>query len=119
MKRMTAVIYCRVSTPRQTQGDGMRRQEETCRDWCRNNEHFITAIFREIGSAYRPYPGVADLPMREAAVSFANATSSVLVVEDLDRFSRDMQIPQCRWVSCLSQQSRLAAFFGLRQLQAA
>lgn len=97
----------------------MRRQEETCRDWCRNNEHFITAIFREIGSAYRPYPGVANLPMREAAVSFANATSSVLVVEDLDRFSRDMQTPQCRWVSCLSEQSNLAAFFGLRLKKAA
>lgn len=52
MKKV-ADIYVRVSTSKQAQGDGLRRQEEVCRQWCKDNNIEVRNVIVDICSAFR------------------------------------------------------------------
>lgn len=87
-----AAIYCRVSTPQQLDGDGIRRQRSNCETWCRDNGLFPVVSFVEAGTDFRHKD---KLPARQAAVAFCKEHNCLLVVEALDRLTRQFFVAEC------------------------
>lgn len=87
-----AAIYCRVSTPKQLDGDGVRRQRAGCEKWCADNGLFPVVSFVEVGSDFRHKD---KLPARQAAVAFCKEHDCLLVVEALDRLTRQFFVAEC------------------------
>ncbi len=92
-----AYSYLRFSSPQQAAGDSVRRQVEKTSEWCRRNnvELDSSASLRDEGvSAYRgkhrENPDTHALAAFVAAVRSGRVpTGSYLVVESLDRLSRE------------------------------
>lgn len=87
-----AYSYIRMSTERQIEGDGLRRQLELSRQWAKDNNVALDERLRDIGiSAYK------GKNRKEGALgrflSMINdgrvRRGSLLIVESLDRISRD------------------------------
>lgn len=87
-----AAIYCRVSTPQQLDGDGVRRQRFRCEKWCKDNGLFPVVSFVEAGTDFRHKD---KLPARQAAVAFCREHNCLLVVEALDRLTRQFFVAEC------------------------
>jgi DNA invertase Pin-like site-specific DNA recombinase len=109
MRKKIADIYVRVSTRKQKNGDGFRRQEELCRKWCEDHglkvRHVITDVCsafhsenlnRNLGAACdrwrKHYWNKKGEPLTEYECDegvVAEKAPDFLVVEDVDRLSRD------------------------------
>ena len=87
-----AAIYCRVSTPQQLGGDGIRRQRAGCEKWCTDNGLFPVVSFIEAGTDFRHKDKLAA---RQAAVAFCKEHNCLLVVEALDRLTRQFFVAEC------------------------
>ena len=87
-----AAIYCRVSTTKQLDGSGIRRQRAECEKWCTNNGLFPVVSFIEAGTDFRHKD---KLPARQAAVAFCKEHDCLLVVEALDRLTRQFFVAEC------------------------
>jgi DNA invertase Pin-like site-specific DNA recombinase len=87
-----AAIYCRVSTTRQLDGDGIRRQRAGCEKWCTDNGLFPVVSFIEAGTDFRHKD---KLPARQAAVAFCREHDCLLVVEAMDRLTRQFFVAEC------------------------
>jgi len=93
-KRPKAYSYVRMSTEGQLQGDSLRRQVERSRDYAAQQDLDLdeTAAFHDIGvSAFRGENLRRGALRRflEAVQEKKIARGSYLLVESLDRFSRD------------------------------
>src|SRR5262245_6006274 len=88
-----AYRYIRISSKRQERGDGIRRQEEYAPQLCAAKGWLLddALVLRDIGSAFRG--GNADVGMLaqflEAVKGGLVSRGSVLIIESLDRLSRD------------------------------
>ncbi|MDZ7600380.1 MAG: recombinase family protein [Hoeflea sp.] len=90
----TAYSYLRFSTPEQMGGDSIRRQSTAARDWClENNVHLDTTLsFNDFGRS-----GFTGANFDEGALGLFFSlvkdgtirSGSFLVLESLDRFSRE------------------------------
>lgn len=76
------VIYCRVSTERQTTQSGLERQLKTCMEYAQAKNYSVVAVFSEVWS------GADDLYARAQAERMAKARGCKIVCEDYDRWSR-------------------------------
>jgi DNA invertase Pin-like site-specific DNA recombinase len=96
-KRIKAYSYLRFSTPEQAQGHSFERQFQAAKDYAkRNNLDLQDVSFRDLGvSAYRGSNAVEGaLGQFIAAVDDGSIPrGSCLLVENLDRLSRDRIMP--------------------------
>jgi DNA invertase Pin-like site-specific DNA recombinase len=104
-----AISYVRFSTPEQLKGDSLRRQVEATAQWCKRNGATLdeSLTLRDLGvSGYR---GKHRLDDRHALAQFLKAVSqgrvakgSYLVIENLDRLSREDERTALRlWLDIL------------------
>lgn len=87
----SAVSYIRFSSPEQAKGDSFRRQSEAAAAWARNNGYEIKQSLKDLGiSAYRGRNEQAGefADFLAAAEAGDLPQDSVLIVENLDRVSR-------------------------------
>ena len=92
-----AYSYMRFSSPKQSDGDSIRRQVAATADWCRRNGTVLDeqTTFQDLGkSAYRG--AHRKNPARNALAAFLKlveegkiARGSYLVIENLDRLTRE------------------------------
>lgn len=88
---MRAIAYVRWSSKDQSQGDSERRQISLAQDMCKNNGWTLVETVIERGkSAYRGRNRAADgeLGKLEARAETGELSGMVLIVEDVDRLSR-------------------------------
>ena len=93
--RGDAILYCRVSTSGQVSGHGLQRQFEGGYKWAKENGYNLISVFSEYGSDFH---GKNRLKAREQAQYMATSRDIPLLIEDLDRWSRDMILPQCKLI---------------------
>lgn len=85
------VIYCRVSSKKQlTEGDGLKSQELRCRQFAQMKNYEVLAVFAEQGIS----GGSSDRPaMQEMLVFLERQVGDIaVVVDDIKRFARDVEI---------------------------
>ncbi|WP_432444769.1 recombinase family protein [Rhizobium leguminosarum] len=87
-----AIIYCRVSSPRQkTEGHGLESQEHRCRQFADQNDLEVVAVFPDDisgGGDFMKRPGIVAL------LSYLDAQPGkryVIIFDDLKRFARDTE----------------------------
>src|SRR5262245_17290487 len=96
-----AYSYLRFSSPQQAAGDSIRRQTQATRDWCDRNKVPLdeSLTLRDEGVSafrgkHRENPDVHGLATFLAAVKTGRVPrGSFLVVENLDRLSRESIVP--------------------------
>jgi DNA invertase Pin-like site-specific DNA recombinase len=88
---MKAYSYIRFSTPEQLKGDSLRRQLELSEKYCKNNDLELIEDFRDEGvSAFKSKNIESKLGLFiEAVESERIEKGSFLLIESLDRLSRD------------------------------
>jgi hypothetical protein len=99
--------YIRFSDPQQARGDSLRRQTEATEAWCkRNNATLDTSLtLRDLGkSAFRG----SHRDDKAALGAFLRAVNqgkvpkgSFLVLENLDRLSREQEVPACHLLTSI------------------
>lgn len=89
--REKAVIYCRVSDPKQRiQGHGLESQEIRCVDYAQRAGYEILRVFKDDTTG-----GIADRPRFIEMLAFIKAHKRekfVVIVDDLNRMSRSVQV---------------------------
>lgn len=91
-QKIRAYSYIRFSTPEQAKGDSLRRQLQDTRDYCAKEGITLDETLRDEGvSAFRgANKAVGALSLFLAAVERGDVpTGSVLILESLDRLSRE------------------------------
>lgn len=106
---MKAIIYLRVSTPRQAkEGLSLAAQAEKCREYCKRNEWRIIRSFRDEGiSAFKRGN---TLPQLAKAVDLACHRKATLVVYSLSRFGRSMIDSMTRLQRLTDEGASLASY---------
>jgi DNA invertase Pin-like site-specific DNA recombinase len=97
----TAYSYLRFSSPEQAKGDSVRRQTEATADWCRRNGAQLdgSLSLRDEGVSafkgkHRENPDVHGMAAFLQAIKTGRVQpGSFLVLENLDRLSREMIVP--------------------------
>jgi DNA invertase Pin-like site-specific DNA recombinase len=98
-----AYSYIRFSSPEQAKGDSLRRQTEAAADWCQRNHIALdtTVTLHDLGKS--AFTGKhRENPDRHALAAFLKmvengkvAHGSYLLIENLDRLSREDEVPAC------------------------
>jgi site-specific DNA recombinase len=88
--RKKCVIYCRVSSSKQTSdGAGLSSQERSCREYADRCGYEVDEVFTDIISGqYAVRPGMNALL---AYLKRATSSEYVVVVDDVSRFARDVK----------------------------
>lgn len=85
-----AVIYCRVSTTKQTKdGDGIRSQETRCRDFARMKGYEVVQVFHDDVSG-----SLIDRPGMKTMLTFLRKhrkKGTVVLIDDVSRLARGLQ----------------------------
>ena len=85
-----AVIYCRVSSAKQTtRGDGLASQETRCREYAQYRGHEVVKVFRDDMSG-----SVTGRPGMKAMLSFLRANRKnphVVIIDDISRLARGLE----------------------------
>jgi site-specific DNA recombinase len=85
-----AVIYCRVSSIKQTTvGDGLQSQETRCREFARMKGYEVVEVFRDDVSG-----SLTDRPGMKAMLAFIRkrrAHGPVVIIDDVSRLARGLQ----------------------------
>lgn len=80
---MKVAIYCRVSTTEQN----VSKQEDICREWCKNQEHEVVGVYKDIiGGSTTSRPQFNQLLIDMRHYRFRG-----IVVTKLDRIGRSLQ----------------------------
>jgi DNA invertase Pin-like site-specific DNA recombinase len=98
-----AYSYIRFSHPEQSKGDSLRRQTEAAVEWCQRNGACLdtSTTLHDLGKS--AYTGAhRSNPDRHALAAFLKLVESgkvphgsYLVLENLDRLSREEEVPAC------------------------
>lgn len=84
-----AVIYCRVSSSKQTvQGDGLNSQETRCRDFAKYKGYEVIEVFRDDSSG-----GVTARPGMQSMLDFLRRRRSdthAVIIDDISRLARGL-----------------------------
>ncbi len=84
------IIYCRVSSIKQLkEGDGLKGQEKRCRDYAAVQGYRLLRVFYEEAIT----GGIAERPAMQQMLDFLAAQSgeTIVIVDDLKRFARDVE----------------------------
>jgi site-specific DNA recombinase len=86
----SAVIYCRVSDPKQkTQGDGLNSQETRCREYARYKGYTVVHVFKDdISGAGLNRPALKEMLV---FLRTHRRTPHVVVIDDISRLARGIQ----------------------------
>ncbi len=91
-KPRVAIIYCRVSSKKQTvDGGGLQSQEHRCRKYAREHGYEVEAVFPDDvsgGGDFMNRPGMVALL---AYLSAQVGKDYVVIFDDLKRFARDVE----------------------------
>lgn len=85
-----AVIYARVSSAAQlAKGDGLASQTTHCREYPKYQDYDMIEVFHDNMSG-----GAADRPAMKSLLAFLKKrkTKTVVIIDDLNRFSRDVLV---------------------------
>lgn len=85
-----AVIYARVSSAAQlAKGDGLASQTTRCQEYAKYRQYDVIEVFHDNMSG-----GAADRPAMSALLAFLRKrkTETVVVIDDINRFSRDVVV---------------------------
>ena len=89
-KKTKAVIYCRVSSPKQVlQGDGLRSQETRAREYACYRGYEVVEVFHDDASG-----GTTDRPAMKEMLKFLKKHRRegwVVIIDDITRFARDIR----------------------------
>ncbi len=97
----SAIIYARFSTPSQEKGDSLDRQLRDCRAFCKSHGLTIVDEVADLGrSAYKgDHLSIGNLgKLSDRIMSGDVAAGTVLVVEKMDRLSRQKPRVVQRWI---------------------
>ena len=88
--RKQAVIYCRVSSIKQTKdGDGLRSQETRCRDFAARKGYTVTDVFQDdVSGSLVERPGMKAML---ASIRKRRAQGVVVIIDDVSRLARGLQ----------------------------
>lgn len=85
-----AVIYCRVSSVKQTkEGDGLASQETRCREYARHRGYEVVRVFTDDMSG-----SVLNRPGMKAMLAFLKSKGSdgqVVIIDDISRLARGLE----------------------------
>ena len=85
-----AVIYCRVSSTKQTtRGDGLSSQETRCREYAKYKGHAVETIFKDDMSG-----SVIDRPGMQAMLKHLRQhrrDPRVVIIDDISRLARGIE----------------------------
>ncbi|CFX23556.1 Resolvase domain [Candidatus Filomicrobium marinum] len=86
-----AVIYCRVSDPKQvTRGSGLGSQETRCREYAGYRRYEVVKVFADEGVS----GGLIDRPGMQAMLRFLRKNkrhhSHIVIIDDISRLARDL-----------------------------
>ena len=89
-KQQQAVIYCRVSSIKQTKdGDGLRSQETRCRDFAARKGYTVTDVFQDdVSGSLVDRPGMKAML---ASLRKRRTQGVVVVIDDVSRLARGLQ----------------------------
>lgn len=84
-----AVVYCRVSDPKQTtRGDGLNSQETRCREFAQYKGYEVASVFKDdMSGKFSTRPGM------EAMLSFLRKQRKdphVVIIDDITRLARGL-----------------------------
>ena len=86
-----AVIYCRVSSPKQvTEGHGLASQETRCREYAKHKGYEVIDVFRDEGLSGK----LLDRPNMKAMLSYIKKhklDKLVVIIDDISRLARDIE----------------------------
>ncbi len=86
-----AVIYARVSSEKQVrEGNGLKSQEISCRQYCERNGYHVLKVFKDKGITGAKYEREAYLEMLEYLKAIGGKI--ILVVDDFSRLGRDIEV---------------------------
>ncbi len=87
---LKAVIYCRVSSTKQTtQGDGLGSQETRCREYASYRGHEVVKVFKDDASG-----SLVSRPAMKDMLSFLKSRkrdSYVVIIDDISRLARGLE----------------------------
>ena len=85
-----AVVYCRVSSIKQTKdGDGLRSQETRCRDFATRKGYVVTDVFQDdVSGSLVDRPGMKAML---ASIRKRRAQGVVVIIDDVSRLARGLQ----------------------------
>lgn len=85
-----AVVYCRVSSIKQTKdGDGLRSQETRCRDFASRKGYVVTDIFQDdVSGSLVDRPGMKAML---ASIRKRRGQGVVVIIDDVSRLARGLQ----------------------------
>ena len=88
--KQKAVIYCRVSSTKQTtEGDGLASQETRCREYAKYKSYVVAEVFRDDVSG-----GMIDRPGMQAMLRFLRGHRKehcVVIIDDISRLARGLE----------------------------
>ncbi|MCW5608742.1 MAG: recombinase family protein [Nitrosomonas sp.] len=86
-----AVIYCRVSSPKQvTEGHGLASQETRCREYAKHKGYDVIDVFRDEGLSGK----LMDRPNMKAMLSYIKkrkVDKLIVIIDDISRLARDIE----------------------------
>jgi site-specific DNA recombinase len=84
-----AVIYCRVSSTKQTtKGDGLSSQETRCRQFCDHRRHEVVKVFKDdMSGSMTKRPGMDEML---AYLRKTKRHTHVVIIDDISRLARDI-----------------------------
>lgn len=86
-----AVIYCRVSSPKQvTEGHGLASQETRCREYARHKGYEVVEVFHDGGITGK----LLDRPNMKAMLAYIKKRKTdklVVIIDDISRLARNIE----------------------------
>ena len=85
-----AIVYCRVSSIKQTKdGDGLRSQETRCRDFATRKGYVVTDVFQDdVSGSLVERPGMKAML---ASIRKRRAQGVAVIIDDVSRLARGLQ----------------------------
>jgi site-specific DNA recombinase len=83
-----AIIYCRISDPKQAvRGDGLRSQETRCREFAKHRNYAVMDVFQDMMTG-----GQSDRTGMNAMLAYLRKhKGTVVVIDHLNRLARDVR----------------------------
>lgn len=87
-----AVIYCRVSDPKQViDGHGLSSQETRCREYAKHKNYEVVEVFREEGVTGKIFDRPRMIEMLDFLRKQKKKTEYVVIIDDISRLARDIE----------------------------
>jgi len=87
-----AVVYCRVSDPKQvTRGSGLGSQETRCRDYARAKGYEVVDVFRDEGTSGSVIDRSGMLSLLAFLKKHRRTDTHIVIIDDISRLARGLE----------------------------